>query len=151
MKQWKDEMDSALRAFGTVAELAGCSLPDDEPTREDLPAPHRPRSMPAGMMAVYCFWGNGEWLKIGKAGPKSNARYVSQHYGKNRALSSLAGSLCADSRMSTVPSFDPENPGEWIKASTHRVNLLLPAGRHASVLSLLEAFLHARLRPRYEG
>jgi len=42
-------------------------------------------------------------------------------------------------------------PGAWISAETHRVNILLSARREPELLALLEAFLHLRLRPRYEG
>lgn len=102
-------------------------------------------------MAVYGFWGDGRWLKIGKVGPNSNARYTSQHYIAGSALSTLAGSLAKDTAMNGVVGFDPRAPGVWIRASTHRVNILLPATRERALLSLLEAFLHLRLRPRYEG
>ena len=67
------------------------------------------------------------------------------------APSTLAGSLVADPGMLTVAGFDPKAPGVWIKAATHRVNVLMPDSRQRELLSLLEAFLHLRLRPRYEG
>jgi hypothetical protein len=52
--------------------------------------------------------------------------------------------------MLTIAGFDPKEPGLWIKAATHQVNILMPDSRERA-LSLLEAFLHLRLRPRYEG
>ena len=55
------------------------------------PAPHRPRSLPVGKMAVYCFFFRGRALKIGIAGPNSGARYLSQHYHPRSAGSTLAG------------------------------------------------------------
>ena len=152
MSDWHAEIDAALAAFATVAELAGDPISRAEIKVEYLNAPHRPPSrLPAGTMAVYGFWGNGVWLKIGKAGPKSNARYISQHYSPGRAQSTLAGSLANDPLMRTVAGFDPQAPGAWIRAATHRVNILLPSTRRKELLSLLEAFLHQRLRPRYEG
>ena len=152
MSDWHAEIDAALAAFATVAELAGDPISRAEIKVEYLNAPHRPPSrLPAGTMAVYGFWGNGVWLKIGKAGPKSNARYISQHYSPGRAQSTLAGSLANDPLMRTVASFDPQAPRAWIMAATHRVNILLPSTRRKELLSLLEAFLHLRLRPRYEG
>ena len=115
-------------------------------------APQRPPArLPVGRMAVYGFWGDGVWLKIGKAGPNSNARYTSQHYNPGSAQSTLAASLAGDSHMLTVAGFDPHTPGAWIKASAHRVNILLPSQRRKELLSLLEAFLHLRWKPRYEG
>jgi hypothetical protein len=101
-------------------------------------------------MAIYAFWSNGEWLKIGQAGPKSAARYTSQHYNPNSSMSNLAKSLANDLRMKEVLGFDSQNPGQWVKGSACRVNILLPSDKRQELLSLLEVFLHARLRPRYE-
>jgi hypothetical protein len=42
---------------------------------ETLPAPHRPTGLPAGSMAVYVFSYRGIALKVGKAGPNSDARF----------------------------------------------------------------------------
>ena len=67
------------------------------------------------------------------------------------AFLTVADSLVADPRMLTVAGFDPNSPGVWIKGSAHRVNILMSASRQPELLSLLEAFLHLRLRPRYEG
>jgi hypothetical protein len=146
------EVESALDCFVIVAGLAGAPIQRSEISVEYLDAPHRPPAhLPAGKMAVYCFWGDSTWLKIGKVGPKSNARYASQHYNPDSAQSTLAGSLRSDPRMRSVPGFRESDPVSWIKAATDRVNILLPAGREQELLSLLEAFLHLRFRPRYEG
>ena len=152
MTPWRDEIEQALAAFLTVTDLAGDPISKAEIVVEFLPAPHRPPSqLPSGKMAVYAFWGDRMWLKIGKAGPNSGARYASQHYNPGSARSTLAGSLVNDARMVLIPGLDPQTPGAWIKSSTHRVNILLPSNRQKTLLSLLEAFLHVRLKPRYEG
>ena len=152
MRAWRSDIENALTAFRTVAELAGDPIAADEISIEYLQAPHHPPTrLPAGKMAVYGFWAEGGWLKIGKAGPKSNARYMVQHYNAQSAPSTLAKSLANDPHMLAVESFDPDNPGAWMKAMTHRVNILLSSKRRKELLSLLEAFLHLRLRPRYEG
>ncbi|HVB64932.1 MAG TPA: hypothetical protein VNE17_09385 [Nitrolancea sp.] len=152
MNTWRDEIENAISAFLSVAELAGDPISITDTRVEYLPAPHRqPVRLPPGMMAVYAFWGDDVWLKVGKVGPKSNARYTSQHYYSGSAMSTLAGSLSSDPHMLTIAGFDPLSAGEWIRKSTHRANILLPAQRRPELLSLLEAFLHLRLRPRYEG
>lgn len=152
MTDWRDDIERAVTAFLAVAELAGDSISRDEITTEYLSAPHTPPTrLPSGKLAVYGFWGDGEWLKIGKAGPKSKARYTSQHYNPDSAPSTLARSLRSDKRMSTVAGFDPQAPGAWIRTSTCRVNILIPVHKRKELPSLLEAFLHLRLRPRYEG
>lgn len=151
MSAWREDAETAIGVFLTVAELAGHPISLADLTIEYLSAPHRPPTrLPAGKMAVYGFWGDGCWLKIGKAGPNSKARYTSQHYNRGSAQSTLADSLANDTCL-TVAGFDPSAPGVWIKAATHRVNILMPASGSRHSLSLLEAFLHLRLKPRYEG
>ena len=146
------EIKGALDAFIKVSDLAGDPIALDEIDVEYLDAPHiQPSKIPAGKMAVYAFWWDGTWLKIGKVGPKSHARYTSQHYNPNSSRSNLAASLIKDSKMDTVAELNQQNPGVWIKASTCRINILLPSVRNRELLSLLESFLHVRLKPRYEG
>ena len=152
MTDWRDEIEASLNAFLAVAELAGDPIYPTDIEVEFLPAPHRPPTrLPAGKMAVYGFYGDGAWLKIGQAGPKSGPRYTRQHYHAGSAPSTLAGSLAKDPRMLTVVGFDPEWPGDWVMKATHRVNILIPSARRREMLALLEAFLHLRLKPRYEG
>lgn len=152
MTDWRDEVENTLAAFVTVAELAGAPISRAEMKIEYLEAPlHPPKQLPCGTMAACGFWCNGEWLKIGKVGPNSSARYANQHYNLGSALSTLAGSLAKDPHMQTIAGFDPLTPGAWIKATTHRVNILLPSNKRYELLSLLEAFFHLRLGPRYEG
>ncbi|WP_239492727.1 hypothetical protein [Luteitalea sp. TBR-22] len=52
--------------------------------------------------------------------------------------------------MAAIAGFDPADAGAWIKSATHRVNILMPTSEPRELLALLEAFLHLRLRPRYE-
>ena len=148
---WRNDILQSLDAFVEVAALAGIPWSNSDTNMEFLDAPHRPPTrLPKGYMAVYGFWYAGTWLKIGKVGPKSNARYTSQHYIAGSAGSTLAGSLCKCSVMKSVPGFRPSDAGLWIKENTCRVNILLSESKPPEVLSLIEAFLHARLKPRYE-
>lgn len=151
MTDWKAAMEEALKDFVTVASLARAPVGLEDLQVEYLEAPHKlPRHLPAGKTAVYGFWHEGEWLKIGMAGPNSNARYTSQHYNPNSAGSALAASLADDRRVSGWPGFNPNAPGDWIESATNRVNILLDS-RHGMLLpALLESYLYVRLRPRYE-
>jgi hypothetical protein len=152
MTGWREEVAGALADFAAVAQRARAPFDPAEVTAELHDAPHRPPSrLPVGKMAVYGFHYDGAWLKIGKAGAKSQARYTSQHYNPASAASTLAASLLHDPAMAVAPGFDPARPGEWIKARCARVNILLPEASGRPILALLEAFLHARLKPRYEG
>lgn len=149
---WIDDIKHALVDFKTVSKLAGDLLNFDDVNVEYLESPHNPPSkIPAGKMAIYAFWWNGSWLKIGKVGPKSHARYTSQHYNPKSSGSNLAKSLKNDPKMKSVSGLDPHNPGAWIKVSTCRVNILISSKRSKELLSLLEIFLHVRLNPVYEG
>ena len=83
MSDWRTEIDSAIKDFINVAELAHMKLNLDDFEIEYLEAPHTPPSnLPNGKMAIYGFWLDGKWLKIGMVGPKSKARYTSQHYSQ---------------------------------------------------------------------
>jgi hypothetical protein len=150
MSDWRTEIDDAIKDFISVAELAHVKLNLDDFQTDYLKAPHRPpSSLPDGKMAIYGFWLDGKWLKIGMAGPKSNARYTSQHYRPNSARSTLAKSLLNDHDVCNG-KMQPENIGDWIKNNTSRVNILVDRKHGMMLLALLEAFLHLRLRPCYE-
>jgi hypothetical protein len=64
----------------------------------DRGVPHQPKTLPVRMMGVYMFWYEGEFMKIGKVGPNSNARFLSQHYNPRSAPSTLAASILSDKR-----------------------------------------------------
>ena len=53
--------------------------------------------------------------------------------------------------MKQAADLDKTSLAAWIKRETSRVNILLPESRGRRLRLLLEAFLHTRLRPRYEG
>ena len=149
MSHISTEVESALDSFVIVAGLAGAPIQRSDISVEYLDAPHRPPvRLPAGKMAVYGFWGDGTWLKIGKAGPNSNARYTSQHYNAGSAQSTLAGSLGNDPRMNSVVGFKASDPGSWIRASTHRVNILLLSSKDIAYKLSLLAVCQGRNRPK---
>ena len=150
MLDWSPE--DVLGKFKAVAELAGVSLAEDAIRIEALPAPHKPPSrLPLGTMAVYVFSYGPEFLKVGKVGPKSQARYTSQHYNPRSAQSTLARSLLDDADIQDLGSADEATIGAWIKANVDRVNFIVSDSLGIHVLTLLESFLQCRLKPRYEG
>ncbi len=114
-------------------------------------------------MAAYLFLIGDKCLKVGKAGPKSNARFSRQHYIPGSSRSNLAGSvlnnkervrdLLAPELQSGVDDLDDRTISQWIKTHTTRVNLFLSTGipNAKFVLNLLEAFLQCRLKPEFEG
>ena len=142
----------ALADFATVARLAKAVLPTDDFWVEELPAPHLPPThLPAGHMAVYVFSLGSDALKVGKVGPKSQARYTSQHYNPRSASSTLAASLIADAGYIGLDGMEMTTIGNWIRTNVDRVNILVPIEHGVRVVTLLECFLQCRLQPRYEG
>ena len=148
--KWNPEQ--VLADFATVAQLAGVTLAADDLRVEALPAPHAPPTrLPAGYMAVYVFTHDGDVLKVGKVGPKSQARYTSQHYNAGSAPRTLAASMIGDADRLGLGDAERAELGNWIRMNVDRVNILLRADLGVPVLTLLESFLQCRLRPRYEG
>jgi hypothetical protein len=148
--------DSNLKSlrddFLKVARLAGVTLPANAISIERLPAPHRPPSaLPQGKMAVYAFFWKSQCLKVGKAGPKSHARFSSQHYSPTSSRSNLSKSLVRRQGELGLSGISESNVGDWIKSNVGRANFLLNAEIGIPVLSLLESFLQCSLRPQFEG
>lgn len=110
-----------------------------------------PTRLPADYIAVYVFAHDCDVLKVGKVGPKSQVRYISQHYNPGSAPSTLAASVIADAVRLGLGETDRAEIGNWIRATVDRVNFLLRAEFGVPVLTLLESFLPCRLHPRYEG
>lgn len=141
-----------LADFVAVAELARFRVRRDQISVESLSAPHQPPSrLPAGSMAAYVFTYGDTTLKVGKVGPNSQARYTSQHYNAGSAPSTLAASLLKRGAEIGVKGLDKKSVSEWIKNETDRINFVLDAELGIDGLSLLEAFLHCRLKPVFEG
>ena len=146
------DAQTLIQDFLRVAALAGARLAASEIEAETLQAPHRPPSrLPAGKTAVYVFSYGDTVLKVGKAGPNSGARYTSQHYNAASAPSTLAASLLKDGEEIGVSGLTVESAGDWIKSNTLRTNFLIKTECGVPTLSLLEAFLQCKLKPRFEG
>lgn len=156
-------IDKVVEDFVAWATGQGLGPARAEVRVERLGRPHAPTALPSGWQGVYGFRFQDTWLKVGKAGPKSGPRWISQHYNPGSAMSTLAFSLVKYGHYATIdhPSLpglrttlrgvSPDHIGEWIKRSTERVNLLVRAEMGASGLSRLESIAHARLSPVFEG
>ena len=116
----------------------------------DRGIPHQPKTLPIQSMGIYTFWYDGEFLKIGKAGPNSNARFFSQHYNPRSAKSTLAASILEDKAMQGK-GINEGNVGQWIKNNCRRIDILLDSDLGIFSLELIEAALHYRYEPVYEG
>lgn len=155
------EPEEIVEAFLEVATLARVPVTRSQVRHELLPAPHkRPANLPPGLQAVYAFLLGDHCLKVGKAGPKTQARFTSQHYGMN-APSTLAKSILANrqhlaaivagQRRGEIHALNEAAVGLWIERNTARLHIFLPSPLGALPLSLLEAFIQCRLNPVFEG
>ena len=142
-REWIDQ-------FIKICHIAEIDISNKDIEIEERYAPHRPPScIPNGKMAVYVFIFQNECLKVGKAGPNSHARYVSQHYNPKSSNSNLAKSVLKI--WSDVYALNESNIGSWIKTNTHRYNFILDEGTGIRILTFLETFLQCKLKPRFEG
>lgn len=138
------DLCSAIRSAGVEIREADFEI-------DVRPAPHRPPSnLPYGRMAVYAFFHGPSCLKVGKVGAASGPRYTSHHYHSS-APSTLAKSLTKQPGAVGLTVMDAVGVGTWIKQNACRANLLLPASFGLPVISLVEAYLHVRWKPAFEG
>jgi len=146
-----DYPDAILRSIKNTATALGKTIDTSKIWVIDRGVPHiAPKKLPEGRMAVYTFIYNDEFLKIGKAGPNSNARYTSQHYNPGSAMSNLAKSLLDDRDMNNCGIFE-DNVGEWIKSNCRRIDIEMDTSLGIFTLELVEAILHYKYIPKYEG
>jgi len=146
-KESHQQIQAALQELEQILGLPSGKLKLEPP----LEAPHKPPTLPKGKMAVYIFTYKECFLKIGKAGPNSNARYSSQHYNMDSSRSNLAKSLVNDLPNEKWEGLTSDNVSSWIKDKTTRYNILMEESPKLLLLNLLEAFLHYRLEPEFEG
>ena len=136
-----------------ITQKLGDGLPKDGYYVEDGGCPHKQPSLPKGFAAIYIFvYVTGtkcEYLKIGKANAKSNARFTSQHYGFS-APSTLAKSICADKEFQSL-GVNEENVKKWMLNNLHRINIYIKVEQGKAITELVETVLHYRYRPRFEG
>jgi hypothetical protein len=154
MKLLNNLVSEALTDFQTVVALAHSDFKSVEIKIEILARPHlAPKSLPIGQAAVYAFIFNDQALKIGMVGPRSQARYTSQHYNPMSSGSNLAKSILESPKMlcDNNNNIDPQSVGDWITKNTDRVNFLFPISTNLLLPKLLEAFLHVQWNPVFEG
>jgi hypothetical protein len=143
-------MEDITELLFEILRLADLQINENQIKILDRGCPHNPSGLPYGQMGVYLFKYQDEYLKIGKAGPSSNARFQSQHYSPNSSQSNLAKFILHDPGMVKF-NLNSENVGNWIKQNVQRIDVLIDSSLSIFVLELVEAFLHCKLKPKYEG
>lgn len=148
---WLEDVATiAVRDFVKVAQITGYNLDLRQISFEALPAPHKRTALPPSRMAVYSFWLADKVLKVGLASPNNDARFRFHHYSPGTGVSNLSKSIQAN-LLEFGLSEPPKSYRSWIEAHLARLDFLLPAAWGQPVGRLLEAYLHARWRPRFEG
>ena len=130
IQRWSNFINDALAVDIAMAE---CVVDKDHSHKYTL-----------GKWHIYSFWlrETDEALKIGIAGPNSQARYSSQHYSPNSSNSNLAKSLLK-------AKISDDDPKQWIRENTYRVNVVFDNFTRP-LAHALEAHLHLVFSPRFE-
>ena len=143
-------MDKLKEKLISVIQLAGTNITEDQLQIIDRGVPHHPSGLPKGKFGIYSFRFADEFLKIGKVGQNSDARFRSQHYVPKSSQSNLAKSVLNDSDFDRF-NLTENNIGDWIKQNVRRIDFIIDASLGVFVLNLIEAFLHLYFQPKYEG
>lgn len=144
-----DEIIKIMQDVESLSSLLGYPIDSSDYFIEDLGCPHEPSNLKSGYGAVYMFFYNSQALKIGKANANTRNRFKYQHYGF-KAPSTLAKSVCADEQFKAL-GVNQENVRDWLKNNTRRINIQITGKDIEAVTELVEAILHYKFRPRYEG
>lgn len=143
------EIHNIMGQIEILSIVLGFPISKNDYKIEDLGIPHNMPKLQKGKCAVYMFFYNDLALKIGKVNEKSNARYSYQHYGFN-AKSTLAKSIVSDKNFLSE-HVNSSNVSEWIKSHTRRIDIIVDVKCGDAAVELIEAIMHYRFRPRYEG
>lgn len=148
-----DDIRDTMKYIEEITRKLGYAISPEAYYIEDAGCPHKQSSLPKGYAAIYIFAYETEmkyeYLKIGKANAKSVARFTSQHYGFS-AGSTLAKSICNDDEFCQM-GINQANIKEWMLNNLYRINVFIRAEQGKAITELIEAILHYRFRPRYEG
>ncbi|MBL1270858.1 MAG: hypothetical protein COB25_000275 [Oceanospirillales bacterium] len=123
---------------------------------------HSPTSLQSGMCGVYAFMAGEDCFKVGKAGPKSKARWNSHHYNLDETTpSTMPKSIIKykprfkrsfpEEKHREIDELSKENIQEWIKENMSRMEFLIEDQGDGFALNLLEALVQFYLKPIFEG
>lgn len=143
MCRLKDELLHVIRSLNV-------KIDDEQIHILDRGIPHKLTKLNEDYMVVYTFAFQERYLKIGKAGPKSFARVNSHHYNPNSSNSNLSKSMLSDRDFCSF-ALTEESIKDWIKNNTARLDILMEKRLGIFVLNFVEAFLHLKFQPKYEG
>ncbi len=109
-------------------------------------APHVPKPLPAGKQAVFAFLCEGRVFLVGRVGPRSKARFQSQHYSSSSSPSNFA-KLLEQNKGALGLDIARGREGEWIKERCTRINFYAPADTPTEEMKRLKEYLELRMKP----
>ncbi|MFU1520394.1 hypothetical protein ACM25P_18195 [Vreelandella alkaliphila] len=123
---------------------------------------HNPTSLQTSMCGVYAFVAGEYCFKVGKAGPKSKARWNSHHYNLDETTpSTMPKSIFKykdrfkrcfpEGKYREIDKLNKENIQQWIKENMSRMEFLIEDQGDGFALNLLEALVQFHLKPLFEG
>ncbi len=160
-----EDASGLIEGFKLAGQRIGLLGSDFEIKHELLSAPHRPPSaLPIGYAAAYVFSisaasgaacpaGANRTLKVGMVGPKSSARFTSQHYLPGSSGSNLAKSLVGEAILWAylgIEHLDTSTVKSWMLANLERDHFFV-RGAEARIERELERYLRGHLGPVFEG
>src|SRR5688572_17174332 len=133
------------------ARFAGFEVNSEDLELQTLTAgatTHLPGALPPNKCAVYIFKHNEVYLKVGKANKKTKSRFHYQHYKPRSSKSNLSKSLEKNPEYALLIG---NEPGTWLKANTHRFNILIPSSLGKQFVHFAEAFFILKCKPKFEN
>ncbi len=123
---------------------------------------HKPTKLENNKKGVYVFIYGNYCFKVGKAGPKSQARWNSHHYNLDETTpSTLPKSIKRDTdrfkrffpleKHQEIDSLNPNNVKDWIQNNISRIEFKISSDESDYALNFLESLIQFRLMPEYEG
>ncbi len=146
-----DEYENIKRILEQICTVLGESIDIDKIQIIRHSVPHKCEKLPENSMGIYMFKYKDRFLKIGKVNSKSGARFTSHHYNPTSTGSNLAKSILADEDFCKTHLLTEMNIKAWMKENLQRIDILLEDSLGVFVLNLLEACLHYKYKPIYEG
>ena len=122
---------------------------------------HIPSVLENGKQGVYVFFKGSICFKVGKAGPKSKARWNSHHYNLDLTTpSTMPKSIMKDLKMfknlfeenqfNEIDNLKPDNIKTWIRNNIGRIEFKIDATESKFSLGLLESLVQFHFNPVFE-
>lgn len=110
---------------------------------------HVQQNLDANNAGIYIFKWNERYLKVGMDNSVSGKRFKVYHYNPNSTTSNLSRSLITEPEFQAL--IGDNHPGNWIRANTHRFNILIPKRLEKNFICFAEAFFILKCNPFFEG